>query len=210
MKLVIGYMHDRNDNDQLNEIIKIHHLTMRRNLYAKLVEFIKVFNDYSIKLVRHKKQSEREYGEKISDKIETWTSTVEYEFAKKMRTSATHHYLSEDAHKHVEMFPKNYQFSLLHHPQPTNSFFPASEDIYHLSLLEEDEAKGMKISKMNDWLETILPDLNELHLKFLERIFELFKTVHGHKRVIFADDELIFDADTRFPILYYSGRNSRF
>lgn len=61
-KILIGCMHNEVREPELSDVLVIHHLVMRRNIYAKIFEFIKLFDRYAEKLIESSSKTNRKHG----------------------------------------------------------------------------------------------------------------------------------------------------
>lgn len=136
--------------------------------------------------------------------------TEEYSFVKKLRNSVTNHYDLIDAKSKVDKYPEKHRFRLLNSRHYANSFYPASEEIAHLSSLEIDEKVGMTVDRMNAWIARMSAELHAMHMKAVTRIVEQHPFDNGRKVTINIPNYLVADVDTKLPLVYFDGKNSRF
>ncbi len=208
-KLVIGSGRTDSDERIISEISALNHWSLRRVFSAKIIEFIKLIDDYSKKLERSKAAEENEFGKYIKKEITNIKLTDEYKFAKDLRNSATNHYNHHNTIESIDKYADDHKFTMLYSSQAGNSYFPLGEEIAHLNHFDSDPSIGLDIMKNQHWLHETGGKLIRLHHKIINRIFTVYPIDMPRKKTFFISNRQLLTEDDVIPILFYNGERSR-
>ena len=136
-KILITYM-KRPDKrcDEILTLSFIHQLTILRTLSAKIVEFIKLYEDQNKIWIRRGLNNEVEYMKANTEYLNSLKTSKFFNFTIKMRNKIINHYIISEISKNLPHTSDRSDYSMQLHQEQGNSFFPIGEEVVFIGFIK--------------------------------------------------------------------------
>lgn len=192
--------------------------TILRTLSAKVLEFIKLFEDQNKIWKRGGFNDEIERMRSHTAQLLSLKGSKFYQFTKEMRNSLINHYLVSATLKNLNYVSENADYSFYLHQELGNSFFPIGEEVVFFGFVNRHfgddgevnsfEEKSVFIKEWVDWVLEALKWANNVVETF--SIFIILEKLGGKiakRKPLFIDPEIVADIHKfRSPLIFRDRR----
>lgn len=198
--------------EEMKVLSFIHQFTIMRTSSAKIMEFIKLYEDQC--KIWNRKHLEEEINEMndFTERLGPIKESEFFKFTKEIRDTIINHYIVSEISKNLEYLSDKADYSLQLHWEQGNSFFPIGEEIVFAGYINRyfrDSEEGtleQKSDLMRRWIDWILRAIkwiNDVVQAFAK--FIVLKKLSGKrvkKNALFLDPDLVADIrNFRSPLI---------
>lgn len=192
-RLLILHSHEDASHEITRKASTNNYIMILRNYGAKLIEFIKIFEDLS-KSCRRSGLDTKIDLDQIDFAVKCYKEDLEYILAKKIRNWSTNHYVGTSLLQNIDKFNDDHIFSMILHRYTGNTIYFAGEEIGNLGFFSFDDKNGITFGQMAEWSIKVAENFGRYNQQIMRYIFsEYLPNNTGKRRVVPVETELLAD-----------------
>lgn len=174
LRMIVFNFNEDSSEEVVNRISNLHRIALERNLNAKLVEFIKLFEDFSKKVSRSKTMKESLDLTSINQAVHKLKSSKEYELSVFMRNKVTNHYIGSDMTDLAKELDEDYDLQIHVNTKFGNSYHAFAEEVGYVGSLLKFKIDQVDADTLRKWTLNAVAELAAMHQSLIVEIIAKF------------------------------------
>lgn len=152
-RLLVQTMNGLPRSEEMLQLHTMQQLTIMRVMNAKVLEALKIFNQYKTMLERSGKKRQLDFLRQYNEEVEKIRTHPAFETAQEIRNTSTNHYTPSETKKNLKFHTKNQDLKMYFHENNGNSFHPIGEDLVFIAKLAREMGSREKVADgLDGWI----------------------------------------------------------